>query len=191
MSECDIDRFNYLNKYLNGEALCALSGFTLSSENYKEAVDLLCERYGNEQALISAHMQSLLDIKKIKSTDNIKYLRNLYNHVESCVRNLKAIKLDSKGYGSLLISLLKDKLPDDFKIVIVRKFGSSVWLLDVFKSDLPTDLHPSWNMREVLYVVDGVPVKGHKMLIPKDLEGLHESRQVVSSMMANARERFF
>ena len=73
--------------------------------------------------------------------------------------------------------------------VIVNGFPSA-------KSDLPTDLHPFWNMREELYVVDGIPVKGYKMLIPKDLrrivlEGLHASHQGVSSMMANARERFF
>ena len=64
------------------------------------------------------------------------------------------------------------------------------------KSDLPVELHPYWNMREELYVVDGVPFKGHKMLIPKDLrrivlEGLHAAHQGVSSMMANARGRFF
>ena len=64
------------------------------------------------------------------------------------------------------------------------------------KSDLPTVLHPYWNMREELYVIDGVPFKGHKMLVPKDLrrivlEGLHAAHQGVSSMMANARERFF
>ena len=64
------------------------------------------------------------------------------------------------------------------------------------KSDLPNELHPYWNMRDELYIVDRVPFKGHKMLIPKDLrrivlEGLHSAHQGVSSMMANARERFF
>lgn len=64
------------------------------------------------------------------------------------------------------------------------------------KADLPTDIHPYWNMREELYVVGGVPFKNHKMLIPKSLrrivlEGLHAAHQGVSSMMANTRERFF
>ena len=51
-------------------------------------------------------------------------------------------------------------------------------------------------MRDELYTINGVPFKGKKMLIPKPLrsivlEGLHQAHQGVSSMLANARERFF
>jgi len=126
----DIDRFNYLKRYLDGEALGRVTGLNLISDNYKEVINLLRERFGNEQILISAHMESLLKISKIRSKENLKGLRNLYNHVESCVRNLRSLNLETKGYGSLLIPLLKDKLPDDLTIIISRKFGSSVWTLD-------------------------------------------------------------
>uniref|UniRef100_A0A7M5WXV2 DUF1758 domain-containing protein n=1 Tax=Clytia hemisphaerica TaxID=252671 RepID=A0A7M5WXV2_9CNID len=136
----DIDRFNFLKKYLAGEALDSIKGLTLNSDNYKEAIEILCERYGNEQVLISSHMQSLLRIQKIRSKDNIKSLRTLYNHVESCVRNLKALKLEAKGYGSLLIPILKEKLPDELKIVISRKFGSSIWTLDLLLTYLNEEL---------------------------------------------------
>ena len=94
----DIDRFNFLKRYLGSEALNSIPALTLSSENYNETIEILCDRYGNEQVLISAHMQSLLKIQKIRSKDNIKGLRTLYNHIESCVRNLKALKLEAKGY---------------------------------------------------------------------------------------------
>ena len=52
-------------------------------------------------------MESLLKIDKIRSVSNIKGLRMLYTHVENCIRNLKALKLDTAGYGSLLILILK------------------------------------------------------------------------------------
>ncbi len=73
--------------------------------------------------------------------------------------------------------------------VISKGFPSS-------KEDLPPELHVYWPMREELYVIEGVPFKGQKMLIPKRLrhivlEGLHLAHQGVSSMLANARERFF
>ncbi|XP_066930926.1 uncharacterized protein [Clytia hemisphaerica] len=141
----DIDRFNFLKKYLVGEALDSIKGLTLNSDNYKEAIEILCERYGNEQVLISSHMQSLLRIQKIRSKDNIKSLRTLYNHVESCVRNLKALKLEAKGYGSLLIPILKEKLPDELKIVISRKFGSSIWTLDLLLTYLNEELRAQEN----------------------------------------------
>lgn len=54
----------------------------------------------------------------------------MYNHVENCIRNLKALKLDTSGYGSLLIPILKDRLPDDIKMVIARNFGNNTWTLD-------------------------------------------------------------
>ena len=135
-----IDKFNYLKGCLRGEALAAISGLTLNNENYEEAVQLLGERFGNEQILISAHMESLLKINKIRSPDNIKGLRMLYNHVESCVRNLRSLKLDTAGYGSLLIPILKDRLPDEIIMVIARKFGGNKWTLeqvmDYFNAEL-------------------------------------------------------
>ena len=112
----------------------------LSASNYREAIDLLKGSYGNEQVLISAHMQSLLRLSKIKHKDNIKLLRDPYNHVESCVQNLRSLNLDSNGYGSLLVPILTEKLPDDLVIIISRKFGSDVWtlerVLDYFNDEL-------------------------------------------------------
>ena len=43
----DVDRFNYLLKFLSGKTLAAVKGLTLSSENYRQAVQLLRERFGN------------------------------------------------------------------------------------------------------------------------------------------------
>ncbi|CAB4039144.1 PREDICTED: uncharacterized protein LOC100197852, partial [Paramuricea clavata] len=48
----------------------------------------------------------------------------------SCVRNLKSLKLDTSGYGSLLIPILKDRLPDEITMIISRKFGEEIWTLD-------------------------------------------------------------
>ena len=121
---------------VKGEALAAISGLTLTSDNYQEAVQVLKDRFGNEQVLISAHMESLLKINKIKSVDNIKGLRMLYNHVENCMRNLKSLKLDTSGYGSLLIPILKDRLPDEINMIISRQFCGKVWNLDKVMGNL-------------------------------------------------------
>ena len=81
---------------------CSWASFKLGK--LKEAIDILKDRFGNEQVLISAHMESLLRISKIKSRDNVKGHRMLNNHVESCVRNLKSLKLDTTGYVRLIIN---------------------------------------------------------------------------------------
>ena len=64
------------------------------------------------------------------------------------------------------------------------------------KSSLPPHLQRYWGMRDELYVVENVPFKGRKMLIPKRLrpqvlDGLHAANQGVTGMLANARDRFF
>lgn len=45
----NIEKFNYLKGKLTGEALSAISGFSLSNDNYDIAVSLLKERFGKEQ----------------------------------------------------------------------------------------------------------------------------------------------
>ena len=64
------------------------------------------------------------------------------------------------------------------------------------RADLPEPLRKFWYMRDELYVIGNVPYKGNKMLIPKSLrplvlEGLHAGHQGVSSMLSNARSRYF
>ncbi|VDI73293.1 Hypothetical predicted protein [Mytilus galloprovincialis] len=45
----DIEKFNYLWSKLQGEAKRAVSGLTLSSDNYSLAINILQERFGNKQ----------------------------------------------------------------------------------------------------------------------------------------------
>ena len=48
----DINKFSYLKSFLTGEALKVVEGLTLTKENYKHAVLLLQEQFGNTQILI-------------------------------------------------------------------------------------------------------------------------------------------
>ena len=85
----DIDKFTYLKSYLCDSANSVISGLTLTSENYKEAIDLLRQRYANPQVLISAHMKTFVSLNSFKSFNDLKGLRKLFDTVESSFRNLK------------------------------------------------------------------------------------------------------
>ena len=65
----DIDRFNYVTTYLAGQALATISGLTINSENYMEVLDILIDRYRNPQVLISAHMDTLVKMNKVKTME--------------------------------------------------------------------------------------------------------------------------
>ena len=124
----EVERFSYLKRYLDGSALSTVSGLTLTTANYEEAVKLLEERYGNTQVQITAHMESLLKIKRVRKMDDVSQLRKLYNDVENCVRNLKALGVVTSTYGSLLVPILNDRIPDELRVIISRKFGDSAWI---------------------------------------------------------------
>ena len=108
-----------------GQAFATISGLTLNSENYKETLDILIDRYGNPQVLISAHMETLVKIDKLKN------MRKLYNDFENCIRNLKSLRIKISTYGYLLIPILKAKIPDELNMSISRKFSGNVWTLEL------------------------------------------------------------
>ena len=116
--------------YLDGSALSTVSGLMLTSSNYDEAVRLLEDRYGNTQVEITAHMEALLKIKRVKKMDGVSLLRKLCNDVENCVRNLKALGILTSTYGSLLVPILNDRFPDELRVIISRKFGNDPWTLE-------------------------------------------------------------
>ena len=126
----DTDCLNYLKKYLCISTAVSVSGLTLSSQNYKKAISILQKRFGNPQVLISAYMDSLLKLKKVENSDDVVNLRQLYNDVENCVRNLKCLDVETSTYGCLFIPILKARLPDDLILLISRKFEENVWTLD-------------------------------------------------------------
>jgi len=132
----EVDKFSYLKTLLSGKALAVVKGFVLSTENYKEALGLLKERFGNPQVLISAHLDALIKIRKIKNDDDFEGMRKLYHEVEACVRNLRSLEVETKTYGCLLILLLKDKLPGQILMEISRGMAGNIWTLEEFLKGL-------------------------------------------------------
>ena len=125
----DVDKFNYLRSLLERTAYEAISGLTLSSANYQEAIDILQKRFGNKQLIISKHMEILLNIETVTSEQNVRGLRRLYDDVESHIRSLKSLGVAPDSYGALLSPVLLNKLPPELRLIVNRKVSDST--LDV------------------------------------------------------------
>ena len=136
----DIDKFCYLKSFLCDSAKRCISGLPLSSANYFEAIELLKQSYGNPQMLINAYMKRFVQLTVIKNNNDVFELRKLYNQVESSVRNLKSLQINTSGYGALLVPLLIEKLPFNLWQNIAEKFENGIWelpeMLKILKSDL-------------------------------------------------------
>ena len=75
---------------------------------------MLEERLGNTQVIISAHMNVPLELPKLNN-DNVAKLTSFYNAIESNIRSLMTMGLNPSHYGSLLIPVILERLPDSIK----------------------------------------------------------------------------
>ena len=134
-----IDKFNYLRSLLEGAASRAIQGLALSSNNYDFAVEILEQRFGKTQQIISAHMEEILKLQPCL-TDRPSSLRFLYDKLSVHVRGLSSLGVSSQKYGSLLIPNIMSKLPNEIQLEIARKLTNEVWkidgLLDTIKGEV-------------------------------------------------------
>ena len=124
----DINKFYYLRSLLQGPALDAVSGLTLTAANYKEAVAVLERRFGNKQQIVAKHMDILLNVDPVTSSYNLKGLRQLSDTIDSQVRGLNSFGVSADS--CLLSSVLLNKLLQELRLVLSRTVGEDEWKLD-------------------------------------------------------------
>ena len=120
-----VEKFSYLKSFIQGPALEAISGFSLSNANYDKAVEVLQKRFGDRQLIISRHMDTLMKLEAVISDRHLRDLRRLYDSTETHIRSLHSLGISSDTYGSLLSPVLLTKLPPDMRLIISREVGDS------------------------------------------------------------------
>ena len=125
---------------MEGPASRAIQGLTLSSLNNDSAGEILEERFGKPQQIISAHMHEILKVQP-STSDHQASLRFMYDKLSVHVRGLSSLGVSSEQYGSLLIPIfVMSKLPNAMRLEIARKATSDVWkiedLLDTIKKEI-------------------------------------------------------
>ena len=71
--------------------------------------------------------------------ENVKLLRQLYDKVESHVRSVKSLGVDSGSYGNLMISILMNKLPPAMCVIVTKALGNT-WTLDKMLETVKSEL---------------------------------------------------
>ena len=107
-----VDKLKYLKSKLIGEAKQAVSGITLSNENYKVATNLLKERFGDQQTVFNSHYAELINFNP--ASNNTKSLRSMYDQVKKNLRCLEA--LDQDVNQNVFIFMVTSKIPRDILI---------------------------------------------------------------------------
>ena len=102
----DLDRFNYLKTLVEGPAYSTIYGLTLTSENYGAAIEMLKERFGQNQLIISSHIDKQWKIQPVTVSSDVRKLRKLYDGIETHCRWLKEIGVHEAAYGELLVPVI-------------------------------------------------------------------------------------
>ena len=111
-------------------ALASVSGLSPTESNYKSAVEILTERFGNKQLIISSHMEALLQLPAVTVITDIKRIRMIYDKVEANVSGLEALGIAFDTYGSLLVPVTMNKLPEEqthYNSIGTLKVESDIW----------------------------------------------------------------
>ena len=92
----ETDKFKHLKSLLDGPAARVVQGLTLTSANYKHARELLKDRYGRTQVIISALMDNVLKLNPCTS-EKPHQLRYLYGQIRVQIRGLEALGVMSQS----------------------------------------------------------------------------------------------
>ena len=122
-----IDKFTYLKASLTGKAAETIAGLPLTSANYDSAWGLLEKQFGDKQRLIANFMNKLVKISSVAESRDVARLRGFLGQVEVIIRGLQSLSVDESTFGSLLIPILLEKLPEDIKLQVTRLISSEIW----------------------------------------------------------------
>lgn len=120
------EKFAYLKSLLGGKALDSVSGFTLCDQNYDSSIEILKERFGRTDIVISSHVQKLLSIEPVRNITNVKALRRLYDECEIQIRSLESLKVTAGSYGNLLCPMILQKIPEELNFEFNRSRKSEI-----------------------------------------------------------------
>ena len=110
-------KFLYLKNYLIGEAKCLLDGLSITNENYDAAMDILKNKYGNKDVLISYHVIKLINLKKVNEEDSDS-LESLYNNIIKHIRQLESLGVTPDMYSVFLVPIIKVVVSDEIILYI-------------------------------------------------------------------------
>ena len=138
----NVERFTYLKSFLTGEAEGCIKGLAATDANYREALEILDQRYGNKQVIVNSHMDALIKLPQVTGVNSTKNIRKLYNEIETNLRSLKSLGVKPDSYGCLLIPILLSKLPYALNLQLSRRFDTNtdVWEVDKIMEELKREL---------------------------------------------------
>ena len=123
----DSVKLTYLKSYLTGYASKVIDYLPISDSNYEEALNILKAEFLNVPEVVNSLFQKLLSAQ-IKPDKQFRSTKIFLNDMRSILHDLKSHDRDLLGHpptAEFIGSLLFNKLPDQFRIELVRKLDNN------------------------------------------------------------------
>ncbi|UYV84182.1 hypothetical protein LAZ67_X001460, partial [Cordylochernes scorpioides] len=112
----NIQKLQYLNSAVKGEAARLIRGFPLLSENYGQAWSTLLSRYDNPRELAYAQVSKIFSLRAIKNP-SAKCLHEFMDVCNEAIRNLETLELKrNKLVDVILVHFLQQKLSENLRL---------------------------------------------------------------------------
>ncbi len=130
----DVERFTYLKTKLEegSEASDVVSGLSLTNDNYNTAVQLLKDRFGSKEKIISAHQNELIIMPG--ASTKLSSLKSTYDAIQKHLRPLANMEGEANIDSSLLLNICWSKIPKSVQaeMVRIRTDKKAQWTLNSF-----------------------------------------------------------
>ena len=127
-----VSKFSYLKGVLRGSAYVAISGISVTEDNYDVVVALLKDKFGSKESIIETLYARLYHLPTSSGKFNdIKYT---YNNVERLLRQLESQGETINGQKMLIYQILS-KFPVDVvvKLEDTKKCGVE-WTMELLRN---------------------------------------------------------
>ena len=121
----DVAKFSYLKNLLRGEASRAISGLSVVGENYNSAWNILEQRFGRKNLIVSSLMKQFTVLDPIRDIRDTKGLRALADKIGSGIRALEAQNIRINTFGALLAPLVRQKIPEKLNLRLSRNMAEA------------------------------------------------------------------
>ncbi|XP_076544258.1 uncharacterized protein LOC143305274 [Osmia lignaria lignaria] len=105
----NIDRLQFLNSSLTGEASRAVSHLPITDKNFDIAWKIITSRYENKQRLISTHLNTLFSIPSV-AAENAHDLRALRDGINISLEMLRNLNRPVDKWDDMIVFLATQKL---------------------------------------------------------------------------------
>ena len=103
--------------------------FNLTASNYENTVRILQDRFGKTQQIITTHLDELIKITPCHN-DRPTSLRYVFDQISVHTGGQASLGVFPEQYGSLLISIIMSKLPNEIRLHVARNSTDEVWTND-------------------------------------------------------------